>query len=818
MGTLLHDLRFALRLLRKSPVFTVVTVLTLALAIAANTVIFTGVNAVLLAPLPYAQPDQLVRVYTQFPRQNLLKFAFSPPEYFDLVRETRTFGTAGGWYLATSNFAGGDRPLSAKEAYITASLLPTLGVKPVLGRSFTPEEDLPNGPDLVMISYDIWQQSFRGGADVLGKTVQVNGHTTTIIGVMPKGFDFPGEGTQLWGPVQLDASATGNRGSHGFNVIGRMKPGVTLDAANKDLTDLASAWSAAHPGTMDHYPDPVGHPLVARSLKGEMVDSARELLWMMQGVVFFVLVARADVRRGEIAVRMALGAGRWRLLRQFLVESLVLGLCGAVVGLVVTPWALDAMIGLLPKDTPRAGEIRIDGIVLGFAVASAVAASLLFGLAPIFHTRNAGLRGALSAAANRSTGGTRSVRIRRALIVAEIALATVLVTGAGLFARSFMTLEKVDLGFDPQHVVMFQMLVNKVNAEDDPKLIRFYTDLRERLAQIPGVDSAAGISDPPPHRQMNNNDIFFPGRGAPDPKGPIWNVDYWQFAAGDYVKTLGGRIVAGRSFEPADDANGQLVVLVNEAFARKFWPGEDPIGKHVRAIDSGDPDLTVVGVVGDMKYAGLDQPTGTELVFPVAQTNVDSPHYAAANSVPRIMTFVLRTHGDPRAIFASARATVAAVAPTIPIDRMQTMEDAIADDVAQPRFLTALVLGFAAIALMMALVGVYGVMSYSVMQRSQEIGIRIALGAPAGRVLGMLLRQGFALAAVGVAIGLGLSFALQRVLAHTLSGLLFGSASLDASMLVLVALPLAAVALVACWVPARRASRIHPTLAMRVEA
>jgi hypothetical protein len=284
------------------------------------------------------------------------------------------------------------------------------------------------------------------------------------------------------------------------------------------------------------------------------------------------------------------------------------------------------------------------------------------------------------------------------------------------------------------------------------------------------------------------------------------------------VKTLGGRIVEGRGLVPTDDANGQLVALVNEAFVRKFWPGESGVGKHVRAVDPTDPELTIVGVVGDMKYAGLDQPAGTEIIFPVEQVNVDSPKFSGKDSVPRRMTFLVRTHADPRAVFATARTAVSAMAPTIPIDRMQTMEDAVYDDVAQPRFLTALVLGFAAIALVMAVVGVYGVMSYSVVQRSQEIGIRIALGAPAGRVLGMLLKQGLALAGAGIAIGLGLSFALQRVLAHTLSGLLFGSASLDPVMIAAVVAPLAGVALLACFIPARRASRIHPTLAMRVEA
>jgi putative ABC transport system permease protein len=824
MGTLLHDLRFALRLLKKSPVFTGVAVLTLALAIAANTVIFTGVNAVLLQPLPYAQPDQLVRVYTQFPRQNLDKFYFSTAEYFDLSRETRSLSSIGAWYASTANFSGSDQPISVPRTYVTATLFTTLGVRPVLGRGFTPEEDLPNGPDVVVISYDLWQSAFRGAADVLGKTVQINARTSSIVGVMPEGFDYPGNGTQVWTPLALDP-ADQDRGSHNYNVIGRMKAGVTLDGANGDLHDLAVHWLAqAHP---DHSIDPAMHPIVARSLKAEIVQSATKPLWLMQGVVLFVLliacanvsnllVARADVRRGEIAMRVALGAGRVRLARQFMVESVVLGLCGGFVGLLLTPWALHAMLRLLPDGTPRAREIHIDGAVLGFAVASAVLASLLFGLAPIVHSHTRRLQSVLASAANRATGNRASLRIRRALIVAEIALATVLVVGAGLFARSFIALQRVDLGFVPQNVVMFTVTVPSAVVKDDAPLLRFYEDLRDRLVQVPGVQSVSAVSDPPPHRFANMNDIYFPGE-TPDPKGPVWNVDYSQFVVGDHVGTLGGRIVAGRALATGDDQHGQLVALVNEAFVRKFWPGQNAVGKHIRAYGPKDPDVTIVGVVGDMKYGGVDQPPGTEIVFPLAQYDADSP-FNAKSGLYRRMTFLLRTRGDTRAVFASARSTLASLAPTIPAAQMRTMEDAVWEDVAQPRFLTALVLGFALIALLMAIVGVYGVMSYAVVQRSQEIGIRMALGAPAGRVVRMLLEQGAALAVTGIVIGLGLSFALQRVLVHALTDLLYGPTGLDPTTLVLVVLPLAAVALLACWLPARRASRIPPTLAMRAEA
>lgn len=824
MGTLLHDLRFALRLLRKSPVFTAVAVITLALAIAANTVIFTGVNAVLLQPLPYAQPDQLVRVYTQFPRQELDKFYFSAPEYFDLSREMRALSSIGAWYSSTANFSGSDQPVSVPRVYVTATLFPTLGVRPLVGRGFSAEEDVPNGPNVAVISYDLWQRAFRGSADVLGKTVQINGRTTAIVGVMPEGFDFPGNGTQIWTPLALDP-ADQERASHNYNVIGRMKPGVTLEGANGDLHDLAAHWVAQpHPR---HIIDPAQHPMVARSLKAEIVASASKPLWLMQGVVLFVLliacanvsnllVARADVRRGEIAMRVALGAGRVRLARQFMVESVVLGLCGGFVGLLLTPWALHGMLHLLPDGTPRAREIHIDGAVLGFAVASAILASLVFGLAPIVHSHSRRLQGVLASAANRATGGRASLRIRRALIIAEIALATVLVVGAGLFARSFIALQRVDLGFVPQNLVMFTVTVPSAVIKEDASLIRFYRDLRDRLSEIPGVESVCAVSDPPPHRTANMNDIYFPGQ-TQDPKGPVWNVDYWQLTDGDHVATLGGRIVAGRALRPGDDEHGQLVALVNEAFVRKFWPGENAVGKHVKVEGPKDPDVTIVGVVADMKYAGVDHPAGSEIVFPIEQYEVDSVDNAKGGMYRR-MTYLLRARGDSRAVFASARSTLAALAPTIPAAQMRTMEDAVWEDVAQPRFLTALVLGFALIALLMAIVGVYGVMSYAVVQRSQEIGIRMALGARPGRVVRMLLEQGAALAAAGIVIGLGLSFALQRVLAHSLADLVYGPTGLDATTLVVVVFLLAAVALFACWVPARRASRIRPTLAMRAEA
>jgi putative ABC transport system permease protein len=836
MGTLLHDLRFALRLLRKSPGFTLVAVATLAIAIAANTVVFTGVNAVLLRPLPYAEPDQLVRVYSQFPRQDLFKFWLSTPEYFDLQREARSLSSLGAWYSQNTNFTGGDRPVSVRATYISAPLLDTLGVRPLLGRGLSPEEDRNNGPQAAIIGYDLWQRSFRGASDVVGKSVQVAGRTTTIVGVMPKGFDFPGDGTQLWGSLQLDPEDK-DYGSHYLSLVGRLKPGTSVDAANADLHDLVTHWAAEHqndpvlfPGGGYGGPDPINHPLVVRSLKGEVVEGARGLLWLMQGVVAFVLliacanianllIARAEVRRGEIAVRTAMGASRWRVARQLVIESLVLGVCGAGVGLLVTPWALDGLLALLPQGTPRASEIGIDWRVVAFAVASALAASLVFGLAPVVHTRSSGLASALAAAASRATVGRRAAQLRRALIVAEIALATVLVAGSGLFLRSFIALQRVDAGFDPEGLVAFDLLLPSATVKNE-EVTRFWSDLHDRLAQVPGVESVTAVAGLPPNREANKNDIYFPGR-TQDPKGPIWNVDYWQFAFEGFEKTMGARIVRGRSFERSDDENGQLVAMVNESFARRFWPGEDAVGKHVLAAYFDDPEITIVGVYADLKNGGLREPAGTEIVFPIRQQDVFVAR-AKDGSVrigpQRLVSFVLRAKSDPRALFASAREAVGSFAPTLPVAHLQTMNGALYDDVAKPRFLTAMILGFAALALVMALVGVYGVMSYSVVQRSQEIGIRMALGAPPGRVLGMLLRQGLALAALGTAIGLVLAFALQRVLAHTLSGLLFGASTLDASLVAAIVAPLVGVALLASYVPARRASRLRPMLAMRVEA
>jgi putative ABC transport system permease protein len=765
------------------------------------------------------------RVYTQFPTMQLDKFTVSAPEINDLERETRTFSSVAAWFSATANFTGGDRAVSVPRAYVSASLLPTLGVEPAIGRSFTREEDVPHGPDVVLIGYDLWQRSFRGDASVLGKSVEINARPYTIVGVMPKGFDFPGNGAQIWTPLQIDPADT-NRGGHNYNVVARMKPGVTLDAVAKDMTDLAHHWSEV--GAAAHHIDADRHAMIARSLKAEIVEKAKGLLWIMQGVVFVVLliacanvsnllVARADVRRGEIAVRSALGATRWRLSRQLLIESLVLGACGALVGLLITPPALHAMIALLPEGTPRAGEIRIDGAVLIFAIGAAIVASVVFGLAPIVHTRASALREALGAAASRATGGAASIQLRRGLIVAEIALATVLVAGACLFARSFLSLTNVDPGFRAQGLVTFGVLVPSVTAKTGKDEVEFLEPVRDKLAQIPGVDSVALIAALPPRRFANKNDIFFVGKTMPgrDSREPPWNVDYWQFSLDDHLKTLGARMVAGRAFTRDDDERAPLVAVVNESFARTFYPGEDPIGRRINACDPKDPETTIVGVFADIKEDGLDRPAGTEIVFPMRQEDVFSKLCGGALNR---WNFVLRTSGDARAIFDSTRAVMAQAAPQIPIQRMQTMEDVLYDEVAQPRFLTAMILGFAAIALVMAIIGVYGVMSYAVVQRSREIGIRMALGAPPSRVLGMLVRQGLVLTTIGVAIGLGLALALKRVLAATLSGLLFGTTSLDVSMLALAVAPLVVVALLASYVPARRAARIRPMLAMRIEA
>ena len=838
MSSLVADLRFAFRMMAKTPGFTAVLVLTLALGIGASTTIFSIVNSVVLEPLPYKDPDRLVRVYTEFHSENmnLERFPMSVPEFFDLQRGcTQSCERVAALANGTAQIAGGDRPIRVDAAWTSPELLPTLGVEPLLGRWWTPEEDTPKGdPTVVVLGHDVWKRAFASDPGVIGRKVTVDAMPVTVIGVMPDGFDYPG-GMEAWVPASLDP-ANPFRGSHGWHVIVRLRDGATIGDLRQEIASLTAAWSEGKTiGASDHHINATQHPMIAMPLHGEVIGGLSSTLWLLQGAVLFVLLiaianitnlllARAETRSREVAVRHALGATRGRLIRQLVTESVALGVVGGVLGILVAVWALDATVALIPRSAPRVGEIALDGTALLFALGLTLLSSLLFGLAPILHTRRADVHSALKEGGPRTTGSKTRLRVRRALVVAEIALAVVLVIGCGLMVKSFMRLQRVDLGFEPAGVLTMEIELPPKTYPTHDRTNPFWQRLTERVRALPGVEHAALARALPPERLGNFNDLGIPGRTA-DPDKPL-NVDFWQLVGDDAFEALGARIIKGRGIGAGDVAGAPAVVVINEAFAEKFFPGEDPIGKPIDVtpwdqkqlppgypeVERG-PDQTIVGVVADIKNGGVGQPAGTEVFIPLYQVS----DIARRQEPQPTMTLVIRSQGDPAHLVAPVSRIVNDLDPTLPLSKIRTLDEVVWHAIAKPRFLTFLLGSFAVLALLLAAIGIYGVMAYTVAQRTHEIGIRAALGAQPGQIRGMVLRQAAILAGLGVVIGLVAAVAVEMALSTALASATYGEELHDPLLFVTVTAAVIAAAMFATWLPARRATRVEPTVALRAE-
>ncbi|HEY5950542.1 MAG TPA: ABC transporter permease [Kofleriaceae bacterium] len=838
MGSLWLDVRYALRMMVKTPALTVVLAITLALGIGASTTIFSVVNSVVLRPLPYEQPERLVRIYTEFTGgMGLKRFWVSPPEFDDLRRECRTSCSAvAAWSRGTASIAGGDRPVRVEASYATYELLPMLGVKPILGRWFDKSEDHPGDQEVIVLGYDVWQRAFGGDPSVIGRKIHVDAMPMTVIGVMPKGFDFL-DREEAWLPLNLDLSKT-NRGGHFLHVVVQLAPGASINALRDEIRALVVGWQKLG-GAGRHSIHADNHPMIALPFHADLVGSLATTLWLLQGAVLFVLLisivnvanlllARSETRTREVAVRHALGASRRRLMRQFLTESTLQGLLGGALGILVAVWAVDGVTALIPKSAPRANEISLDGAAVAFAVACAFLASLLFGMAPIFHARRTDLHGALKDGSKGMTATRARLRVRRGLVIGEIALAVVLVIGCTVMVRSFNKLQHVELGMKPDNLLTFTL---ELPLKTYPKRAGglFWDRLQDRLRALPGVKAASLIGGVEPTRQLNANDIYFVGK-TPVPFNvakqfglPPWNVDYWQQIGDDGIETLGARIVRGRNLTRADNAEAPSVVLINEAFAKKFYPHEDPIGHRLIVSGRGGPNAkpedqvqqTIVGIVADVKNAGIDKPAGTEVFIPWRQW----PQIAQgdASEFPFTMTAIVRTDGDPADLTSAIHMLVTEMDPTLPVANMRTMTDTMWEAVARPRFLAFLLSCFAGIALLLAAVGIYGVMAHTVAQRTQEIGLRVALGAQPKQVRALVLRQAAVLVAAGVTIGLSTAVLLQFMLDKSLRNLFYGAELSQPIMLAGVAIAVAVTALLATWIPARRATKIEPTVALRSE-
>jgi len=803
-------------MLLNKPGFAAVAVITLGLGIGANTAIFSVVNAVLLRPLPYREPGKLVRVYTEFPTMNLRKFWMSPPEFLDIQREANAWESIGAWTTGGRNIATTDEPIRVNAALITRGLIEALGVQPARGRNFTPEEDVNGGPRTALISDGLWRRAFGRQEDIIGKEIQINSQTTTVIGVMPPGYVFPpgsNDPAEVWLPLQFDPSNPGGRGSHFLYIIGRLKPDYRVEQARSEMESLMAGWKGEN--RAQHLPDPERHPILMVPLHEDVVGAARPAVLMLLGAVGFVLLiacvnvanlllARAEARRREFSIRLALGAGRKRLLRQFLAEGMILVVLGATAGIILAKLGLKLVLAAAPDSIPRTAEIGIDLAVLAFTLGVSILSVIVFAVAPLIQLHEGELATTLRAG-QRTSGGSGSHRLRKTLVVAEIALAVIPVVGSGLMIRAFWKLQRVEVGFDPRGVTSFSLQLPASKYQNADRL-RFANQLEERLAGLPGVKSASLATGLPPLRPINANDTDIEDYQA-TPDGPAENVDYWNTVGESYFSAMGIRTIEGRTFEPSDgNDTAQKVMVINQAMARRFWQGS-PIGRRVNPGFNTPPVwFTVVGVVEDTKNLGVDKPAGTELYFLLPQT--------VAAGVSTRMSFVVRSQGSSAGGIASGiRSVVNDLDPTVPVFQLQTMSDLVADSLVRPRFLSLLLGSFSVIALSLAAIGIYGVMAYSVTQRTQEIGVRVALGATTRNVLSMVVGEGLRMTGIGLATGLTGAFLLTRVMAS----LLFEVSATDPVTFVLVGVGLTAIGLLACFVPARRAAKVDPMVALRYE-
>ncbi len=822
MDSLLRDLRHAIRNLLRTPGFALVTVFTLALGIGANTAIFSVVNAVILRPLDYPRPDRLIYISSQFPQMGFDQFWVSPPEFLEFQERAKSFSVVGAFTTGQANLTAPDRPRRLNSGIASADLFSALGVNAAYGRTFEPAETLPNAPPVAMLSYEIWQSSFGGRPDVLNAPVEINGVRRTVVGIMPPKFDVADQHVELWLPLVINPANRQNRGSHFLYLIGRLADGATLSSAKAELDTLLAGWPTTIARAADatrgpHTPDTRNHRLRLDPLQAQIVGSARTAVFVLQGAVVFVLLiacanlanlllARAESRHKEFAVRAALGAGRLRLLRQFMVEGCLLSFGGAALGLGVAVFGIRVLIATYPDSLPRSADLSLDLGVLAFTLAIGLVTGAVFGLAPLLHLAPDATSLALKESGQRTTASAGRNRMRRALVASEVALAVALVIGAGLLLRTVMNLANVDSGFSRAQLVTFAVTLPNATYSKPEQVRTFYTRLLDQLRSAGGVQSVAAMTGLPPLRQVNANDTNIEGY-VPPPKGPFANVDYYNTVTTGYVEAMGIPVVEGRAFLPTDALG--TTVMINQTMARTFYKDQSAIGRRVRP--SGPPSanipwFTIVGVLKDVKQGGVDKKTGTELYFNFEQLTTTVPNFGVGT-----MNIVMRTTQLPEALAGTIHQVVASLDPALPIVKLQSMDDVFAEAIGRPRLLAQLLGVFAGLAILLAAIGSYGVLSYMVTERRREIGIRMALGADRVTVLRMVLRQGLTLTVVGVVGGLAVALAMNRVLAS----LLFGVRPSDPATMGAVVALIASVAFVACYLPARLATRVDPMIVLR---
>ena len=812
MGILLQDLKYAIRTLVKTPAFTAVTVVTLGLGVGANTAVFSVIYGVLLKPLPYADSGRLVRAFTEFPSLGFDHFWLSWGEYLLLRDQNKAFEEVAAYgHTRSVSLSAIDAPTRLRGTAISATLLPTLGVNPVLGRNFTPEEDLPAGEAVIILGHGLWRREFGASAEVLGRTVQLNGVARRVVGVMPAGFRLPTEfdapaPAEIFIPLARDPANTTAVGGHNYNVVGRLLPGATVQAADASLKEMAQHIREQFP-----FPDDFSGKAVA--LLDRVVGDVRPALFVLLGTVGFVLLvacanvanlmlARAESRHREVAVRMALGAGRGRLLRQLLTESMLLSVLGGAVAIAFAVFGVRALLAVDPTSIPRADSVALNLPVLAFTIGVSVFTGLLFGVVPSLHATTPDLQAVLKEGDRGATVGASRLGLRRALAVSEVALALLLTVGAGLMIKSFWILNSVDPGLDPERVLTVNVSLPATSYPDGPAVGAYYDRALERVSALPGVADVAMIST----LQFggNNYDWTFRIEDRPTPPGEIGpNADY-RLVSHDYFSAIGIPVVRGRGLTEFDRDSANPAIVINEMMAERFWPDEEAVGKRLGLLNNTWHE--VVGVVSDVRSRGLVEDPRPEMFLEQRQSR-------ALGVNTRTFNFVIRTAGDPLALANSVRGVFRALDPDIPVGDVRTVEQLVSESISQERFSMLLLAIFAGVALLLAAIGIYGIMAYSVAQRTQELGVRMALGADASTVRSLVLRQGMRVAGVGLALGLGLAIAMTRLL----ESLLFSVSTTDPAIFGAVAALLAGVAFVANYIPALRASRGDPLAALREE-
>lgn len=814
---MIQDIRLALRGLITTPGFAVVAILTVALAIGANTTIFSLVNALLIRPLPYKNPQELVLLWEKFPAQGLDRIPVSAPEYLDYEKELKNLEIAGFDYIDL-NLTAGEMPERIAGAVVTPSLFSVLGVTPIRGRTFSTSEFGEGNDNVVVVSERLWKRRFNSDPELIGKPLSLNGRTFTVIGIMSEQFQFPlplfnvqggtfGQRVDLWKPIAFTKDDLEQRGSRSFGVIGRIKSGAAFSQAQAEIDTLISGWLSRFP---DNYPPETRFGGTLYRLHDQVVGGMRTALLVLLGAVAFVLLiacanlttmllARAGAREREFAIRVALGAGPARLLRQMLTESVLLAIIGGFAGMVLAIWGLDLLRALGSQTVPRVTEANLDLRVLFVTMVASVVTGVLFGLVPAIASAKPELTEALKEGGRGSTTGTRRNRIRNALVVSEVALALVLLVGATLLLKSFVRLQNVDPGFDPRNVLTAEVSLPVAKYPRGKPVADFFAEMIHRVEALPGVEAAALASILP--LSGNNSDSSFAIEGRDPMQEKVFPDEEIRSVTADYFKVLRVPLIQGRNFDERDSLDAPRVVIVNQAFARKWLPNQDAIGKRITFDDPRKPDpkwVTIVGVVGDVRHRGLDSEPKPEYYLPHGQ------------NAYRGMILTLRSKLDPRALADSIRRETRALDPEIPAANIRTLEEVASDSIA-PRRLSVVLIGvFALVALLLASVGIYGVMSFMVVQRTHEIGVRMALGAQRADVLRLVVGHGMKLVLMGSLLGLFIALISTRAL----SALLYRVGAFDPVTFAGVPLALAIVALLASYVPAVRATRADPMIAL----